>query len=82
MILTDIYVSALDKTYDFRVDETVPIYIVIAELVEIINREIRNEEKIDSESFDLCSYEFQGILPRDKTLGECHIRNGSKLFMI
>lgn len=84
MILTDIHVAALNETYDFRLDENVNVGIIISDIVEILLREIKEEKegrKI-GEGFDLCSYEKKIILPKDKTLAESGIGNGSKLLLV
>ena len=38
MILTDAYVPAVDKTYDFNLDEQVRVQVIIEEIVEMIGQ--------------------------------------------
>ena len=45
MILVDIYVPSLDKTYDFHVDETVQTEKLIMEIVEMIGNDMKAEKK-------------------------------------
>ena len=41
MILVDIYVPSLDKSYDFQVDETVTTEKLIMEIAEMIGNEVK-----------------------------------------
>ena len=45
MILVDIYVPSLDKTYDFQVDETVQTEKLIMEIAEMIENDVKSGKK-------------------------------------
>ena len=80
MIMTDIYVAALDKTYDFRLSEDAQISAILDEIAGILAREVM--EQLPKGQFALCSYENASILPADSTLRECGIGNGSRLLFV
>ena len=81
MILTDIYVPALQETFDFELDENVPVGLLLMEIAQILARKtgtaLRGEEP-----FLLGSFEKQDILDNALTLAECGIRNGSRLLFV
>lgn len=81
MILVDIYVPSLDKTYDFQVDEKAPVESLIVEITEMIANETRSPRKGDGK-FYLCSMDQQRILSGKSTLAECKIRNGCRLMLV
>lgn len=82
MILVDIYIPSLDKTYDFQVDETVPTGILTAELTEMIRNKSRFEYAFSTEEFMLCSMEQEKILQKANSLQSYGIRNGSRLMLV
>ena len=82
MILTDIYVSALNETYDFQLEETVPVDMIREEIVEVLKKKAGGPLRKDQHPFFLCSYEKQEILNGSLTLQECGIKNGSRLMIV
>lgn len=82
MILVDIYIPSLDRTYDFQVDETVPTGTLIVELTEMIRNKSRFGNAASTEEFMLCSMEQERILQKADSLQSCGIRNGSRLMLV
>lgn len=82
MILTDIYVPALNETYDFQLDETVPVYMIIDEIVEVLQKKSGGTSDDYDAVYVLCSPDRGEILDRSLTLQECGVKNGSRLFIV
>ena len=81
MILTDIYVPALQETFDFELDENVPVGLLLMEIAQILARKTGTALG-GEEPFLLGSFEKQDILDNALTLAECGIRNGSRLLFV
>ncbi len=82
MIMVDIYIVSIDKTYDFNLDEDTPIDILTEEIGEMVSQKERVALEGKSEDFYLCSKKDNTILPKHLTLQKCHIRTGDCLFMV
>lgn len=82
MILVDIYIPALDKTYDFQVEETVPVEDLVMEITEMVGSETRTKNKLSVEKFLLCSPDRGVIFQKGSTLGSYGIRNGYRLMLV
>lgn len=82
MILVDIYIPSLDKSYDFQVDETVPVESLVMEIAEMIGNETKSGRGIPAEKFLLCSMESRQILQKSVSLQSCGIKNGSRLMLV
>lgn len=81
MILTEVYVPALNSRYDFKLDENTYIAYVLDELGSIMLPPSEAYEKGIQELL-LCSYETRRILSPDRTLKEEGVGNGSRLMLI
>lgn len=82
MVLVDIYVPSLDKTYDFQLDESASVENLIAEIAEMIGNETRSGGKLAAEKFFLCSMKQEKILQKKRTLQDYDIQNGCRLMLI
>jgi hypothetical protein len=82
MILVDIYVPSIDRTYDFDLDEYARISELVDEICEMITQTLQGEAKVDSEKMMLCSYDTKSVLPSDSTLYQCRVKTGSHLFIV
>lgn len=81
MILTEIFIPALNRTCDFRLNENACIADVLEELGEILRpRKEQGEENVSD--FMLCSYEMKKILPLNRTLRQEGIENGCRLVLL
>ena len=82
MILVDIYIPSLDKTYDFQVDEGTPVGNLVMEIAEMVGNETKTKSRLSAEKFLLCSMDQGRILKKSSTLGSCGIQNGSRLMLV
>lgn len=81
MILVDIYIAGTETKHDFWLDE----HAVVQDLNEEIGAMVSRQEPADVQpgcEFLLCSFEQGKILPGNRTLEECGIRNGSRLLFL
>ncbi len=82
MILVDIYVPAVDKTYDFELNENVRIDTVIEELSEMVGQKERSALKGRVDELVLCDKNSERILNRDDSLSSAGITNGGSLILV
>jgi uncharacterized ubiquitin-like protein YukD len=82
MILVEIYVPAMDSQYDFMLDEDSTVEQIIQELSEILAKKVRNVSIEPVHMFSLCSQDQNEILPMQKRLADCSIRDGSRLLLV
>ncbi len=82
MIMIDVYVPAVNNTYDFKVDENVSISMVIEEILGILSKEIMEQPQFTSKGFALCDVDQGRVLPCAGTLRGCGITNGKKLILV
>ena len=80
MILVDIYVPSIGNTYDFQLDEEVPVGNVIEEISEMIGQ--KEHCRIVGDMTMLCAQKDRQILHRDDTLAQCHIVTGDSLLLV
>lgn len=81
MILVDIYVPAVNKMYDFRLDENVYVAGILDEIgAMLLPGCAASREKI--EDMLLCDYEGKRILPLNRTLKQSGIGNGCRLVLL
>ena len=82
MIHVDVRIPALDETLEFSLNETIKIALIIEEIAFVIeqNKQRRWNDSIDN--LLLCNCSNQVILPREKSLYECNVTNGSKLLLL
>ena len=82
MILVDIYVPSIGNTYDFQLDEEVPVGNVIEEISEMIGQKEHCRIVGDMTKLMLCAKKDRQILHRDDTLAQCHIVTGDSLLLV
>lgn len=82
MILVDVYVPSLDKTYDFSLNDQASIAAVIEEISEMISQNEQCEMIKNPEELLLCSYDQRKILDMNTCLEENEIRSGSHLMLV
>ena len=73
MILVDIYIPAVDETYDFMLDENTEIEKVILEIFEMISKKMQSGKK---EELD------DRALEKHRTLYASGVRDGSRLMLV
>lgn len=82
MILVDIYVPAVGNVYDFQLDEDEKISAIVEEIGELIGQKEHCRIVGDISGLMLCSSENKRILPKNLSLSESGIQNGSSLFLV
>lgn len=82
MILVDVTVPSLDKTYDFRLDENAQIALVLEEIAEMISRREHCVITGNKEEMLLCRYEGQVVLNKLSTLQKSGVTDGSRLLFL
>jgi hypothetical protein len=82
MVLVDIFVPAVDKTYNFSLNENTAIEGVILEITEMIEQKERTKLLGDKESLNLYTMRDSAVLPKTNTLSDCYVTSGSKLLMV
>jgi len=82
MIMVDVYVPAVDKEYDFSLDQNVRISTIIEEISEMIAHKEHSEVVGNIEELMLCDRKAGKILDENATLGSVQICTGSKLILV
>lgn len=82
MILVDVTVPSVEKTYDFNLDENAQISSVIEEIAGMICQMEHCSMIGKKDELLLCRYEEQVVLDKHSTLKECGIINGKKLLLV
>jgi UDP-N-acetylmuramate-alanine ligase len=82
MILVDIFVTSLDKSYDFQLNDNVKVETIIEEISEMVCQKERMKVVGDTSGLMLCDMFAHKVLEKDKTLLECGVYTGNKLMLI
>ena len=82
MILVDVYVPLMEKTYDFRVDDTARISDLIDELCEMICQKERWPKLDSTRRMILCDFDSSQIFPGEATLAGMGITGGHRLMLL
>ncbi|MBR1496153.1 MAG: glutamyl-tRNA amidotransferase [Oscillospiraceae bacterium] len=82
MILVDIYAASVDKNYDFDLDETVEVGVIIDEIVEMIGQNEKTTISGNVQSLALCDIERRTMLPKNASLAQCGVKNGMSLLLV
>ena len=82
MILAEIHIPALNRQYEFKLDEYRSIADIVEEIGEMVAPPERNGAPGCVQELLLCSYELGRILPLDHTLEQEGLGNGCRLVLI
>lgn len=82
MILVDVLVPSIGQKFDFELDETVKISGIIEEIASMAGQKVQSEIKGNISELLLCEMQEGVILPKDKTLSDCQVSNGSCLLLV
>lgn len=82
MIHTDVYIPAVDCTYEFMLDEKAVVEDVVKEIVDILQRNLGGAAKLEANAFALYDYEGGRRLFLADSLECQNILNGSKLLLV
>ena len=81
MIIIDIFVPAVDRTYNFSLNESVNIGSILSEVTEMIEQKERVHITGNKAELQLYNKEKKCPLPEDNTLNECLIKTGDSLIL-
>ena len=81
MIYTEVYVPSIDKHYDFKLSEDVPVSIIIEEICSLICQKERCT--LDGEARELLLFRDSDcmVLSLSTSLYENNIKTGNKLIL-
>ncbi|MBO5474621.1 MAG: EsaB/YukD family protein [Lachnospiraceae bacterium] len=82
MILVDIYVPSMGNSYDFQLDEEIPVHSLIEEISEMLGQKEHCQIEGDVRKLVLCSRKDTKLLYEDYTLAECNVSNGDSLILV
>jgi hypothetical protein len=82
MILVDIYVPSVNRTYDFQLNEQIPISTLVDEISEMIGQKEHSKIVGQTEKLLLCVFESSRILNPKYSLEELGVRTGEKLLLV
>lgn len=84
MIMVDIYMPAIDESFDFMIDENADLDVVVLEVSEMIARKTGSELKPESDGDGFVLYYMDRRVPlmSDKTLYESGVRDGDRLILV
>lgn len=81
IIIIEIYLPGNNQVLNFSVPSQVPIGCYIKELINLVNIGTQNV-LVDDEYPMLCDMRHKCPLPLEKTLAECHVRDGNRLMLL
>lgn len=82
MILVDVFVPSINNHYEFQLDETVKIELIIEEIAEMICQKEHCNLLGNKDELYLCAYQSESILQRQTTLEQNRVEDGSRLILI
>lgn len=82
MIIVDVYVPALDREYDFNLDQSVKVSTIIEEISEMIAHKEHSEIVGSMDRLMLFDRQEGKRIPGSATLASSGIRTGSKLILV
>ena len=82
MVLVEIYVECVDKSYDFRLDNKAIIKDVIDEIIIVVSQKEDIELNIDKEKVTLSIVSKKIIMNKSLTLDDYNVVQGMKLMLV
>ena len=82
MVLVEIYVACVDKTYDFRLDTKSVIKNVIDEIIIVVSQKEDMELNIDKEHITLSIVSKKIVMNKSLTLDDYNVVQGMKLMLV
>ena len=82
MILTDIYIPAVDDHYDFMLDENVPAIQIMEEISEMIAKKVKEKNPGRILDFVLYSRDSDTMLDQNRSLFANGVHDGSRLILV
>jgi hypothetical protein len=82
MIMVDIYMPALDQSYDFMLDENAVLSNIVLEVSEMIAKTTKSRLTDENNGFVLYHPEKGAPLSESRTLYESGVRDGDRLILV
>ena len=82
MILTDVYIPAVDENYDFMLDENVPALQVMEEISEMISKKVKEKKPAKITDFVLYAMDTGTLLDHNLSLHANGIHDGSRMIFV
>lgn len=82
MLHVEIEVPALEKRYEFGLNENMKIRVIIEEVAAIIGQHEEKKWDLNDSPLILCCCGTGQILPEGRTLYECQVQPGSRLLLL
>lgn len=82
MIMVDVMVPSVGRQYNFSLEENEPVFMLIAEMTELICQKESCRLTGAMEGLVLCSREIKQILSPEATLHQNGITGGSQLILV
>ena len=82
MIMVDIQVPALNRQYNYMLDEQSTIEVLIPEILEVVNQKEGLTQHGGTGAFRLCLSESGTVMDRKCTLSQYHCVNGARLMLL
>ena len=79
MVLVDIYIPAIDDTYDFMLDENACIEQIKEEIYEILSKKMQESKDENGKAFSLWIADARCMLKDEKTLYESGVTDGTTM---
>ena len=82
MVIVDIFVPSLDKTYNFMLDESSKVELLMVEIIEMIDNREGLTSSYAEGNFALCDRDKEIVLDSNKKLGEQGIETSANLVLV
>ena len=82
MVLVDIYIPAIDDTYDFMLDENACIEQIKEEIYEILSKKMQESKDENGKAFSLWIADARCMLKGEKTLYESGVTDGTRMIYV
>lgn len=82
MLHVDVNVPAVNKNYEFSLNENIKIKSVIEEIAFVISQHEGRSWAEDTDRLELCNISNGHLLPKGKTLYDCKVQAGNKLMLL
>lgn len=82
MLLVDIFVPSVDMMYNFSLNETVEIEVLIQEIVEMICQKEKTKYAGNPDRLHLYNRENGERLSKNAVLEDCGISTGARLILV
>lgn len=82
MLFVEVKVPALCGRYDFELEESASVEVLIQEILAVICQKERCQRFENGQKFQLYSQELERQLLPEEVLGTCGVQNGQSLILV